>query len=265
MDMLQVRSREIRVPAVDRAFDLLDLLGRSGTGLTLTEMSRMLRIPKSTVFCLISTLAYRGCIQRVPGSRQYSIGPRAFEFASGDVGERELRRISTPHMRRLAGKLRMTVQTAVLRAGEGVIIDKADSPRDLWGGSWVGRHFDLHCTGQGKALIAWMSHDELARMFARRGFIAYTPFTIRSLDALEKDLAQTRMRGFALNLEEHCLGIRGIGAPIVNHFGNVVASVSVRGVLREIPDGRITEIGSTVVAIGHEVSRELLDGSLTGS
>jgi len=136
---------ELRVHAVERAFDLLETLDRIGHPLTLTEVSRKLRIPKSTAYYLIQTLIARGYMQRIPGSRQYVSGLRVFDFHGVSTLEDGLKRASTQHIRGLAAALRMTVQTAVLKAGEGVIIDKAAWPIDRWGGSWVGHHFDLHC------------------------------------------------------------------------------------------------------------------------
>jgi DNA-binding IclR family transcriptional regulator len=252
---------EVRVPAVDRAFDVLEILGRSGRGLTLTELSREVGIPKSTTHYLIYTLVARGYVQRSPGSRQYSLGLRAFDFATAGVAELQLRRISSPHIQALARRLRLTVQTAVLKAGEGVIIDKADSPREVWGGcdSWIGRHFDLHCTAQGKALIAWLPKTELESLFANRGLARFTRHTICSLDDLEAHLAETRQKGFGVNDEEHILGVRGVAGPVFNHIGSVIASVSVRGSLTEIPDWRIQDLGNDVIYVAQEISRHLLD------
>ena len=50
---------------MDRALSLFELLAHSQTGLTLSEVSRKLRIPKSTAHYLIHTLETRGYVQRV--------------------------------------------------------------------------------------------------------------------------------------------------------------------------------------------------------
>ena len=202
---------ELRVHAVERAFDLLETLDRIGHPLTLTEVSRKLRIPKSSAYYLIQTLIARGYMQRIPGSRQYASGLRVFDFHGVSTMEDGLKRASAQHIRGLSAALRMTVQTAVLKAGEGVIIDKAAWPIDRWGGSWVGHHFDLHCTAQGKALIAWLTDEEIGKLFLNLKLAKFNSKTITSLDKLKEHLADIRKKGYALNDEEHILGIRAIG------------------------------------------------------
>ncbi|HLI34014.1 MAG TPA: IclR family transcriptional regulator [Terriglobia bacterium] len=250
-----------RVPAVDRAFDVLEILGHSHNGLTLTELSQRLSIPKSSAYYLVHTLMVRGYLQRLPGSRQYSLGSRVFDFAATGIAEMHLRQLSAAHIQKLAEELKMTVQTAVLKDGEGVIVDKADSLVDRRVESWIGRHFDLHCTAQGKALLAWLPDRELQRLFGTRGLARYTPHTICSLKELKAHLAEARLKGYTVNYEEHILGIRGVAAPIFNDVGVVIASISVRGSTWEIPTPRVSEIGRLVIATAREISQGILDCS----
>jgi DNA-binding IclR family transcriptional regulator len=167
-----------------------------------------------------------------------------------------LKRASAQHIRGLSAALRMTVQTAVLKAGEGVIIDKAAWPIDRWGGSWVGHHFDLHCTAQGKALIAWLTDEEIGKLFLNLKLAKFNSKTITSLDKLKEHLADIRKKGYALNDEEHILGIRAIGAPVFSHVGNVVASVSVRGSTAEIPYEQVESLAREIIRTTHFISRD---------
>lgn len=247
---------ELRVHAVERAFDLLETLDRLGHPLTLTEVSRKLRIPKSSAYYLIQTLIARGYVQRVPGSREYISGLRVFDFHGVSTIEDGLKRASAQHIRGLAAALRMTVQTAVLKAGEGVIIDKAAWPIDRWGGSWVGHHFDLHCTAQGKALIAWLTDEELEKLFLNLKLARFNSKTIINLPQLKEHLAEIRQKGYALNDEEHILGIRALAAPVFSHIGNVVASVSVRGSTGEIPYDEVEHFGREIMRITQLISRD---------
>lgn len=248
---------ELRVHGVERAFDLLEALDRIGRPLTLTEISRKLRIPKSSAYYLIQTLIVRGYMRRVPGSRQYGSGLRIFDFHGLSSLKGELKHVCAQYIRGLSSALRMTVQVAVLEAGEGVIIDKADWPIDVWGGSWVGRHFDLHCTAQGKALIAWLTGEEIDRLFLNPKLARFTSRTITTLDKLKEHLAEVRKQGFALNDEEHILGIRALAAPVFNHLGSVAASVSMRGSTNEISNERIETLVSEIARTTALISRDL--------
>src|SRR5439155_14795858 len=76
---------EKRIPSVDRALDLFERLTTSHGGMTLSEISRKLKIPKSTAHYLIKTLASRGYVQCSPDGRNYSLGNR-FVFILGEPG-----------------------------------------------------------------------------------------------------------------------------------------------------------------------------------
>jgi IclR family KDG regulon transcriptional repressor len=247
---------ELRVHSVERAFDLLETLDRIGHPLTLTEVSRNLSIPKSSAYYLIQTLIARGYMQRIPGSRKYASGLRTFDFHGVSALEDGLKRVSAQHIRELSAALKMTVQTAVLKAGEGVIIDKAAWPIDRWGGSWVGHHFDLHCTAQGKVLIAWLTDEEVDKLFLNLKLARFNSKTITSLDKLKPHLAEIRKHGYALNDEEHILGIRAVAAPVFSHIGNVVASVSVRGSTTEIAIEYVESLSREIIRTTHMISRD---------
>ena len=100
---------------------------------------------------------------------------------------------------------------------------------DVGGGAWVGRHLDLHCTAQGKALIANLPDEELDQLLAGRELAHFTHKTIVSLAALKAHLAEVRANGFSMNDEEHVYRVRAVAAPVVDSWGMVIAAISVRG------------------------------------
>ena len=106
----------------------------------------------------------------------------------------------------------------------------------------VGRHLDLHCTAQGKALIASLGDEELEKLLAGRELAQFTPRTIRSLSALKAHLAEVRTNGFAVNDQEHVHGVRAVAAPVVDSPGAVIAAISVRGSTR--PDFQLPLAGA---------------------
>src|SRR5271170_6389802 len=88
-------SQRFRLPSVDRAMNLLELLASSRSGLTLSELSRKLSIPKSTTYYLVYTLVTRGYVQRT-SSRQYSLGFRFADVASASTADPNLSKLAKP-------------------------------------------------------------------------------------------------------------------------------------------------------------------------
>jgi DNA-binding IclR family transcriptional regulator len=248
-------SHRFRLPAVDRAMNLLELLASSRRGLTLSELSRRLGIPKSTAYYLVYTLVTRGYVQRAAGGL-YSLGFRFADIAGASTAGLNLNVLAKPYLRQIAARLNLTALLAVLGGAEAVIIGNATWARDgdAGGGVWVGRHLDLHCTAQGKALIAHLSEDELDQLLAGRDLAGFTSRTILTLPALKEHLAQVRANGFAVNDEEHAVGSRAVAAPVVDSWGVVIAAISVRGSTQQIPRTRLRELGAAMVRAARDLS-----------
>jgi DNA-binding IclR family transcriptional regulator len=248
---------DFRLPAVDRAMSLFELLAESQTGLTLSQLSRKLDIPKSTAHYLLHTLHTRGYVQRSSDGRHYSLGLRFADVARGDNAELSLRTLAVPYLRQIVARLDLTATLAVRRSAEAALVARVESRHDAGGGAWVGRHVDLHCTAQGKALIVNLSDEELSKLFAGRELARFTTKTICTLSALKAHLVEVRARGFAVNDEEMVSGIRAVAAPVVDSLGTVIASVTVRGTTRLIPTHLIAQLGREMISVSREMSQRM--------
>jgi IclR family KDG regulon transcriptional repressor len=252
-----LESQGFRLPAVDRAMSLFELLADSQTGLTLSQLSRKLDIPKSTAHYLLHTLYTRGYVQREADGHRYSLGLRLADMAHVDTAESSLRTLALPYLQGIVARLGLTATVAVRRSAESVIVARVESRQDAGGGAWVGRHIDLHCTAQGKALLTDLSDEELSKLFAGRELARFTAKTICSLSALKAHLADVRVKGFAVNDEEMVLGVRAVAAPVVDAFGSVIACASVRGTTEQIPSHLIRQLGREMILVAHEMSQRM--------
>jgi IclR family transcriptional regulator, KDG regulon repressor len=247
---------------VDRAISLFELLANSPHGMTLSEVSRKLSIPKSTTHYLIHTLATRGYVQQGADARHYMLGLRFADVASASLAQLNLRKTVTPCLKEIAARLRLTATATVQRGAEAVIIAKVDSFQDPGGGAWVGRHIDLHCTAQGKALISSLSDERLDELFEGRELARFTPRTISSPNALKAHLAMVRANGYALNDEEQVAGIRAIAVPIRDSIGAVVASVSIRGTTGQIPSLRVPLLAREMISVARDYAANISANTL---
>jgi IclR family acetate operon transcriptional repressor len=136
-----------------------------------------------------------------------------------------------------------------------VIIAKVTT--DAGGGAWVGHHLDLHCTAQGKALIAMLPPEDLNKLLAGRDLAQFTQKTIVSPAALNAHLAEVKANGFSVNDEEHILGIRAVAAPVVDSLGVVIAAISVRGTTKQIPSSRLPELGKEMIRASRAMTLQL--------
>ena len=139
----------------------------------------------------------------------------------------QLRDYVRPHLLELHRETDHTANLAVLDGTMGVFVDKIESKDfgiKLF--SEIGKTFPLHCTGLGKALLAFSSNDTLAKLL-ETPLKATTENTITDPEAFKRELTLIRKRGFALDNEEITRGIICIAAPVFGFKGDLVCSISI--------------------------------------
>jgi IclR family KDG regulon transcriptional repressor len=248
-------TKDYAVPAVMRAFDILELLAAGGKA-SITEISRGLSLPKSSVFGLLRTLELRGYVRKNPDDR-YSLTLKLLGLGGELAGSSDLRQHVAPLLRELAARTRITAHLAVLDANEAVYIDKAEAPGSIRLTTYVGHRVPLHSTSLGKALLAWLPEDEVNRIVRGLSMGPRTPHTITSPAALRAELAATRQAGYAVVNEENESGVRGVAAPVFDHTGRVAAAVNLGGTVMQIRMKDVPALGNSVASIAAEMSRRL--------
>src|SRR5256885_12998874 len=104
------------VPAVDRSFQILDLLSRSPSPLGTSEVARRLQLPKSTAHGLLRSLEAVGAVAET--RQRYRLGPAVERLAA--IGE--LRRRWRPVLEEVAGSTRETNFLGPPRGRRGSIL-----------------------------------------------------------------------------------------------------------------------------------------------
>lgn len=222
-------------------------MGQSGArGLTLSELAQAVGLSKSTVLRVILTLVDERFVDREETTGLFRLGIRAFEVGSLVLDTLEVPRKARPHLERLASETKEAVHLSVLDNGEVVYVDKIESSQTLRLYSRIGRRAPAHCTGVGKALLAYLPSEERRRVVEDHPFQAYTPNTITDYLDLEKELEIIRQTGVAFDHEEHEEGVCCAAAPIFDYTGKARAAVSVTApVLRTSPE-RLEELARAV-------------------
>jgi DNA-binding IclR family transcriptional regulator len=253
------------VPALERGLAILEVLGRSRAGLSLSQLTRHLSLPKSSVHCLLRTLQASGYLYRDDSSGKYRISLRICDLARQALSGMSLREQARPFLNDLADQSGLTVHLAVLEEGSCMLVEKVTPLGAARTATWVGKQLGLHCTALGKALIAHLPDDEVTRLITEHGLIRYNDNTIRSVRQLHRELDLVRRRGYALDDEEEEIGVRCIGAPIFNDVAEVVAALSVVGPVSQIDDEALRRLTGMVIGaagrIGDHGKRSNAQGS----
>jgi IclR family acetate operon transcriptional repressor len=249
-------KRRYVVTAVGRALGILENVGGDIRGTGITELSRRLGLGKSTVHRLCATLEHHGYLVRDPGTGRYRLSLRVFHIGSHALDALDLPARAMPALEALGAVTEETVHLAVLDGAEAIFVGKVESPRPLRLYSQVGRRCPAHCTAVGKVLLAYAGAGQRA-LVAARPLKRYTPKTITSTAALERELEEVRRRGYATDEEEFEDGIRCVAAPVRDYRGRVVAALSVSVPAGRLPRARAASLVEQVLDTARRVSEAL--------
>ena len=121
----------------------------------------------------------------------------------------------------------------------------------------MGRRTPVHCSSQGKVLLAELSAGEVRTFVRRNGLKPFTRHTIRNVNGLQRELLQVREQGYAIDDQEFEEGLKCIGAPIRDHTGNIVAALSIAGPAMRLRPDRMPALIESVMDAAARLSTAL--------
>lgn len=245
------------VVSVKRAVAILRSFSLEEPELGVTELSRRLKVHKSTVSRLLYTLQEEGIVDRNAETRKFRLGVGLLGLANLVLLQNNLRQIARPILVQLSESTQETVNLAIYEDDEAINIEQVTPPqRRISSIGWVGRHTPLHASSTGKVLLAYRSEKEMNDYF-HNPLTRYTENTITDAKKLHAELKKTIQRGYATGIEELEIGLTAVAAPIRNHTGQVIAALSVSGPSYRLPIIRLEEVSQEVIESALVISLEL--------
>jgi DNA-binding IclR family transcriptional regulator len=214
------------VPSVSRALAVLERLADERGPLTLARLASDLALPKSSVHGLCGTLVSLGYLRRQPDGA-YLIGPRVMGLAEAFVSGTDVAQEFAALWTDRGSAPEETVVLSVLSGTEALYVAVRNSARPLGLAFNVGMRLPAYLSGSGKAMLAFLAPAEVRRRFDGGLGTRLTRKGPRSIEALLKELAVTRKRGYSIDEEAVREGVISFGAPVFGVSGEVVAAVSV--------------------------------------
>jgi DNA-binding IclR family transcriptional regulator len=235
-----------KATSVERALMILEALDSSRRGLNISELSRRLRLPKSSTHVIVLTLERLGYVQKRAGSLHYSLGLKAYALGHSMTKNVSVSELALPHMRALADQLHLSAQMAVLDGEQCVCIQKVEAPGLIKIDTYIGRRMDLHCTAVGKVILAFGPEDVLERMLAKQVYIRHTRNTITLPKLMQREVVRVRKSGYAVDDEEEEPGVRCIAVPVYHANGTFAAGLSITGTITQLPLAEIESMAAHV-------------------
>lgn len=244
-----------RVKSVGTLFEILEHIHNNGpTGVT--ELSRELGLSKGGIHRYLRTLVEQGYALNDGGT--YDLGLR-FLTLGGHV------RQSFPHseligekVAELAAETGQRGQFLAEEHGYGVYLYRERGTQAANFEAVTGKIVHLHTTAAGKAILAHLPEDDVQEIIETHGLPAETENSITEPAELFAALKTVREAGYAVNREEHLVGLHAVGVPVFDADEEILGGLSVSGPSHRIEELLTEEaVQGAVLSVAEETELEI--------
>jgi DNA-binding IclR family transcriptional regulator len=228
-----LRSRSKPTPrdligSVQRSLAILELLANSSQGLSAKQVSQNARLNLSTCYHLLNTLIVSGYAVKDPDNLCYRLSSKIGFLPQGRCTPAYLVCQLTPHVQSLQDATLETAYLSVWDGAEIVLSAIVESPLSVRVKALdIGKSDANHASALGKAVLAYLTDEQVDDYLVRHDCAAYTPFTLTDPPAIRACLAEVRAQGYSLDQEEFLPDVYCIGAPIFDVESRILASIAI--------------------------------------
>ena len=244
------------VKPVYKALQVLMTLGNERRPLTLTEICYRVRLPKTTVFRYLQTLALCGFVHHDRDQDLYQLGARLFELGQLAGQQVRIRDVALPVMVALRDRFNETVNVGILDGQDVVYVEMVESLHSLRMQATLGSRDPAYATALGKAMLAFMEEGARRRHLPAR-LTQRTVYTVHTMTTLTQVLREAKRLGYAVDDQENEDGARCIGAPVFEYPGRVAAAISVSAPAARLRNEMVGEVATAVMEAAATISRQL--------
>lgn len=247
----------LEIQSVSNALRILNLFARDSAELGVTEVAKKLDMDKATVARLMYTLELGEMLRRVDAESKYQLGVKIIELAGVFLQNSDLRKAALPRMHELHDQTEEATDLTIRDGDSSICIERLESRHPVRGNTRIGRPFSLHAGAAAKILFAYAPDAKREELLNKLNMVRHTSTTITDRDAMRQELNKIRTQGFSISHEELLELICGVGAPVRDNTGRVIAALSIWGLFNHFTVERERDFIRMVVDTANKISRDL--------
>jgi IclR family KDG regulon transcriptional repressor len=260
-DSGKTRGGVYTVPAVRKAFRILEMMTAQNRGYKLSAVARECHLPVSTAKVLLYSLQECGYLKRSEDG-DFFLTTKLFTEGNKLIRQVQLYDLAFSEMQRLSRLTELSINLAIPDGLELIYIRMIQGRGDIQVQSHTGQRRYFHQAATGKAMLAFFSSDWVKQFAEATGLPGVTKQTITTYRSLLKELEIVRSRGYAIDMEESGKNLWGVASAIFDHQRDVVAAIGIAGTVLSAAENakllvRETTRSAQAVsdALGYEISK----------
>lgn len=249
-----------KVPAALRTLELLKLLAESPQPTTANRLAQKLGIPRSSVYQLLEVLKDQDFAIHYEDQGRWGLGLAAWELGSAYRRHEPLERMTRSVLEKLVNELSVITNVVghlgVLDGSDVLYLIEQRPARSLKLVTDVGVRLPAHLTASGRSMLAKLSSKQLAASFRGRELSNRTGIGPNTLSQLESLLAEERVQGFALEVDEVTMGYASVGVAIEDNLGHPIAGLAITLQSTELEKLQLKQLAKALTKAAGELSRK---------
>lgn len=246
-------KQQDKQPPLERYFRILEVLSGFADGLSLTELTTILMLPKGSTHRLLSTMQKSQLIVVNAATGMYMLGDRVRRLAQLSAADGFIEALTASFLQRLVADTGETCYIARLE-GTAVRVVAMESPNAPWRGFVLpGKVMHPHATACAKAILAFQPAD-LIRQALATDLPALTRHTLTLPQDILAELQTVRQQGYATCIGEIDEGLAAAAVPVSVTLAGVIYAVGIVGPLPRIRELIDHDIIATLKSVAHSIS-----------
>ena len=184
-----------------RVISILTTIADNPDGLSLSEISSITNLAKSTIFPTLHTLKDQSFISYDEVTQKYFLGIQTFSLGQKFLYQFKILDYVKSKMTSIVDICNETCHFGILLDNTVLYLHKQESKQSLRMYSAPGKKIPAYGTGLGKALLSDCDLNSLKALYPD-GLKPLTPSTITDFDVLYKQLKTTKLTGLAYEYTE---------------------------------------------------------------
>ena len=236
-------------PAVDKALDVLELLGDSTRGMSLTGVAEALGRSKQELFRVLVCLQERGYLVRDEG-QLYRLSTKLFEIGAQHASTQMLIAHAMPHMERLARRLRESCHLNIVVQNRMLVVARCEGDADVMLAVRIGATFELHRRVSGLVGLSMLPEHRRHDYWKQSGESA------SRIKASEAHLTEIRERGYADEDSPIVIGVKDCATPVLGSEASLLGVLCVSHLCRKDEPLDHSELVQAVLQCARDTSAE---------
>ncbi|MGG2199791.1 IclR family transcriptional regulator [Paenibacillus validus] len=236
---------------MERALRILECFTMEKPDMFLGEIAEKSKLSKSTVHRLLATMILCGYVKQNEDNQKYSLSLKLFRLGSIVGGTMSLRSVALSFMKQLCGEISETVGLSIVDDDYRVCIEMVESAEVVRNFVKVGQRVPLYQGASSMVLLSFMPEPRKRRLIEQGEKDGQLLMTAPELmDRLE----QIARLGYGTSVNDRIPGAFSVSAPVFDHSGHVVASLTAAGPVQRLTDNRLQFLIEKVTQSAHQIS-----------